>query len=112
MHNRPNIKSMQTIGFSGKIVSALWRFKGRCLKIRWIRGPEVHCGGEEGGRPRDTSPGTFQCQPWEHLRPTLSTDPTIKSTVANFSDFGPDLRNLESEFMLRFLWWREVTAAV
>ena len=30
MHNRPNIKSMQTIGFSGKIVSALWSwFKGR-----------------------------------------------------------------------------------
>ena len=52
MHNRPNIKSMQTIGFSGKIVSALWRFKGRCLKIRWIRGPEVHCGGEGGATPR------------------------------------------------------------
>ena len=30
MHNRPNIKTMQTIGFSGKIVSALWSwFKGR-----------------------------------------------------------------------------------
>ena len=30
MHNRLNIKNMQTIAFSGKIVSALWRwFKGR-----------------------------------------------------------------------------------
>ena len=66
MHNRPNIKSMQTIGFSGKIVSALWRFKGRCLKIRWIRGAEVHCGGEEGGAPEtrplapsNVSPGSI-----------------------------------------------------
>ena len=42
--------------------------------------------------------------------PTLSTA-AIKSTVANFSDFGPDLRNLETEFRLRFLWWREATTA-
>ena len=76
------------------------------LKIRWIRGA-LWWG---GGWPRDTSPGTFQCSPcWEHLRPALSTA-AINSTVPNFSDFGPDFRNLGPE--LRFLWWREVTAGV